>query len=145
MSGSSPNLDPIVNPWATVDPLGETLHFLRMSGVFYTLSEFTEPWGLALPAMHDCLMFHVITSGRCWLDDAEAGPRMLEPGVFALVPHGEGHSLFSAPGIAAAKLVDLPREQVSERYEILRHGGGGAPTYMVCGAVRFDHPAAQHL
>jgi len=141
----SPDLNPTDEPWASADPLGEALHFLRMSGVFYTQPEFTEPWGLALPAIQDCLMFHVITSGRCWLEDEEAGPHMLEPGVFALVPHGEGHRLLSDPGIAAAKLFDLPREQVSERYEILRHGGGGAPTTMVCGAVRFDHPAAQHL
>ena len=145
MTGSSPSPDPTAEPWASVDPLGEVLHFLRMSGVFYTRSEFTEPWGLALPPMSDCLMFHVITSGRCWLDDEEAEPRMLEPGVLALVPHGEGHRLLSAPGAAAAKLFDLPREQVGERYEILRHGGGGAPTTMVCGAVRFDHPAARHL
>ena len=71
--------------------------------VFYTRSEFTEPWGLALPAMPDCLMFHVVTSGRCWLEDEEAEPRLLEPGVFALVPHGEGHQLSSAPGIAAER------------------------------------------
>src|SRR5262249_30084796 len=30
-------------------------------------------------------------------------------------------------------------------YEILRHGGGGTPTTLICGAVRFDHPAARNL
>ncbi|HVJ61930.1 MAG TPA: cupin domain-containing protein, partial [Tahibacter sp.] len=45
----------------------------------------------------------------------------------------------------AFALFDLPREAVSERSDILRHGGGGAPTHMVCGAVRFDHPAARQL
>ncbi len=49
------------------DPLGEALHFLRMSGVFYCRSEFTAPWALDLPAFEDCLMFHVVTSGRCVL------------------------------------------------------------------------------
>lgn len=34
---------------------------------------------------------------------------------------------------------------MSERYEVFRHGGGGAITNMVCGAVRFEHPAAHHL
>src|SRR5499426_1391734 len=46
------------------DPLGEALHFLRMSGVFYCRSEFTAPWALDLPPIEDCLMFHVVTSGR---------------------------------------------------------------------------------
>ncbi len=146
MNTSSNSASAAHDPWPlAVDPLGEALHFLRMSGVFYTRSEFTEPWGLALPAMPECLMFHVVTSGRCWLEDEKAGPQLLEPDVFALVPHGEGHRLSSAPGVAAAKLFDLPREQVSERYEILRHGGGGEATQMVCGGVRFDHPAAQQL
>ena len=61
------------------------------------------------------------------------------------MPHGAGHRLLSEPGADAAGLFDLPREQLSERYEVLRHGGGGAATSLVCGAVRFDHPAAQRL
>jgi len=133
------------DPWTPVDPLGEALHFLRMGGTFYCRSEFTAPWALELPAMADSLMFHVVTSGRCWLEVEETEPRLLQPGDLALVPHGEGHRLASEPGIAAAKLFDLPRELVSERYEILRHGGGGAATNVVCGAVRFDHPAAHRL
>lgn len=132
-------------PWTTVDPLGEALHFLRMSGTFYARSEFTAPWGLELPPLAGSLMFHVLTSGRCWLEVAGVEPRLLQPGDLALVPHGEGHRLVSEPAASAAKLFDLPREQVSERYEILRHGGGGAPTNLICGAVRFDHPAAHHL
>jgi AraC-like DNA-binding protein len=130
--------------WKPIDPLGEALHFLRMSGIFYTRSEFTAPWGLALPALQDCLMFHVVTSGRCWLE-VGGEQRALQPGDLVLVPHGTGHRLTSEPDAAAAGLFDLPREQVSERYEILRHGGGGAATTMVCGAVRFDHPAAHQL
>ena len=131
--------------WAVVDPLGEALHFLRMTGAFYCRSEFKAPWGLALPAMKDCLMFHFLTSGRCWLEVDGAEHRLLQPGDLALVPHGEGHRLVSDPGTPASKLFDLPREQVSERYEILRLGEGGPGTSLICGAVRFDHPAAHHL
>ena len=63
----------------------------------------------------------------------------------ALVPHGEGHRLSSEPGIPAPSVHDLHHEHVSDRYAILRHGGGGATTSLVCGAVRFYHPAAHHL
>ncbi|MCW7538071.1 AraC family transcriptional regulator [Aquabacterium sp. A7-Y] len=146
--------------WADgVDPLGEALHLLRMSGVFYCRSEFSAPWALALPPMQDCLMFHVATAGRCRLEVGDEAPRLLEPGDLALVPHGRGHRLRSvvlatdgqdAPTrqereAEPAALFDLPRESLSERYEVLRHGGGGTPTSMVCGAVRFDHPAARLL
>jgi AraC-like DNA-binding protein len=131
--------------WASVDPLGEALHFLRMSGTLYCRSELTEPWGLALPPMEDCLMFHFPTSGRCWLEVEGVPPGRLQPGDLALVPHGRGHRLVSEPGVPATPLFDLPREEIGERYEILHHGGGGAATSLVCGAVRFDHPAAHHL
>lgn len=131
--------------WPAVDPLGEALHFLRMSGVVYTRSELTAPWGLELPAMPGCLMFHVVTAGGCWLEVDGAGRRQLRPGDFALVPHGEGHRIRDEPGTAVARLFELPREEVSERYEVLRHGGGGASTTLLCGAVRFDHPAAGRL
>ncbi len=131
--------------WAPVDALSEALHFLRMSGTLYCRSEFTAPWALELPPMNGCPMFHVVTSGRCWLEVEGTEPRLLQPGDLALVPHGEGHRLAGEPGARAARLFDLPREQVGERYEILRHGGGGAPTHVICGAVRFDHPAADRL
>lgn len=135
----------LTDAWASTDPLGEALHFLRMSGTFYCRSEFTAPWGLDLPAMPQCLMFHVLTVGECWLEAAGDLPRRLAPGDLVLVPHGEGHRLVSSPGESAAGLFELPRAYASDRYEVLRQGGGGEPTAMICGAVRFDHPAALQL
>ena len=53
--------------------------------------------------------------------------------------------LRSEPGAPAPGILELDRELVSERYEILRHGEGGEPTTLICGAVRFDHPSAHNL
>jgi AraC-like DNA-binding protein len=127
------------------DPLGEALHFLRMSGTFYCRSEFTAPWALSIPAFEQSLMFHVVTAGQCVLEVEGAESCVLKPGDLALVPHGAGHCLMSGPGIRAMNLFDLPRHTVSNRYEILEHGEGGAKTTMICALVRFDHPAAQQL
>ncbi|RKH15069.1 AraC family transcriptional regulator [Corallococcus sp. CA053C] len=131
--------------WRSVDPLGEALHLLRMRGAFCCSSELSAPWGLALPAIPECLMFHVVTSGQCWLEVEGHDRVLLQPGDLALVRQGLCHRLVSEPGTTAAPLFDLPREAVSERYEILRHGGAGAATKMICGAVRFDHPTARHF
>lgn len=130
---------------AVADPLGEALHFLRMSGIFYSRSEFTAPWALALPPMPGTLMLHVVTSGHCWLEVEGTPNRLLRAGDLALVPQGEGHQISSDVGMAGAKLFEIPREQVSERYEVIRMGGGGAPATFVCGVFQFDDPAAQHL
>ena len=134
-----------MDPWAPADPLGEALHSLRMNGAFYCRSELSAPWGLTLPPMPGYMWFHVPTSGRALLDAGEAEATPLRPGDFALVPHGEGHALRSESGAPTPGILELERELVSDRYEILRHGEGGAPTVLICGAVRFDHPAAHRL
>ncbi len=131
--------------WSTPDPLGEALHVLRMSGTFYCRSELTAPWGLDLPPEPGSLWFHVVTAGRCWLELDGHEPRELQRGDFALVPHGEGHVLRSGPGAPAPRVDGLDYDYASDRYAILRHGGGGAPTGIVCGTVRFGHPAARNL
>jgi hypothetical protein len=86
-----------------------------------------------------------VTAGQCWLEVDGASSCHLRPGDLALIPHGEGHRLVGAAGVTAVKLFDAPRELVSDRYEILRHGGGGESNDCLCGVVRFDHPAAHHL
>jgi len=134
-----------LDPWAPADPLAEALHFLRMNGAFYCRSELSAPWGLTLPAMPGYVWFHAPTAGQALLETESADPTLLRTGDFALVPHGEGHVLRSDPDAPAPGILDLERELVSERYELLRHGGGGVPTILICGAVRFDHPAARNL
>jgi AraC-like DNA-binding protein len=134
---------PTDDPLRSQDPLGEALHFLRVTGSFYCRSELTAPWGLTMPAWQGCLWFHIVTAGRCRLEVDGAEPRMLQPGDLALVPHGQGHVLGSGPDVITPDVTGLEHE-FQNRYAILRHGGGGAATTLVCGAVRLDHPAA-HL
>ncbi|PXX38697.1 AraC family transcriptional regulator [Undibacterium pigrum] len=127
------------------DPVGEALHFLRMSGSFYCRSELTAPWAMELPAFKDCLMFHAVTAGECLLEVDGNHSCLLKPGDLALVPHGAGHVLASAPGVPAIRLFDMPRRSISNSYETISHGEGGASTSMICALVHFDHPAAQQL
>jgi AraC-like DNA-binding protein len=136
---TSTNLPPPNDPW------GEALHHLRISGTFYCRSECSDPWAMDLPPMDGCLMFHIVTAGACWLEVDGEAPHRLQVGGFALVPHGLGHRLTSAPGVPAVGLFDAPTEHVSERYDVVRLGGGGPATTLVCGAVTFDHPAAADL
>jgi AraC-like DNA-binding protein len=131
-------------PTLAADPLGEALHLLHMDGAFYCRSELRAPWGMTLPPLPGYLWFHVVTSGSLWLE-AGGTDRTLVPGQVALVPRGEGHVLRSDPSAPAPGILELEREQLSERYEVLRHGGDGPATTLLCGAVRFGHPAAATL
>src|SRR5215211_6549414 len=135
----------LFDPPTPSDPLGEALHHLRMSGAFYCRTEVTAPWGITLPALPGYLWFHVVTSGALHLEPSGDESFLVGAGGLALVTHGAGHTLRSDPEAPAPGILELEREEVSDRYEILRHGGGGALTRLVCGAVRFDHPAARNL
>jgi len=77
--------------------VGEALHFLRMSGTYYTRSELTAPWGMVIPAVPGALWFHVVTAGEGALETAQGGT-VLRAGDLVLVPHGAAmsRSAFSA-------------------------------------------------
>lgn len=127
------------------DPLGETLHLLRLDGSLYCRSELTEPWGVEMPPFEGYMMFHIVTSGQCWLEVDDEAPLQLQQGSLALVPHGHGHRIRSDLSASADPLFDIPVQKISERYEILRHGGEGALTQLTCGVVSFDHVAGRRL
>ena len=129
----------------STDPLGDTLHLLRLTGTLYCRSELSAPWGIDLPAFDDCMMFHIVTAGHCWLELEGEEPRLLQQGSLALVPHGNGHCLRSSPQEEAVPLFDIPVEKVSDVYEIMRYGGAGELTQLTCCVVRFDHVAGQQL
>lgn len=130
---------------SSVDPLGEALHFLHMDSVLYSRSELTAPWGLEIPSFPSCFLFHIVLSGKCWLEMDGRAPTLLRSGDFALIPVGNGHQLLSEIGVSATNLFDAPSQMISERYELLRLDGGGEPTSMICVVVRFEHPAAHQL
>lgn len=133
------------DPWTSTDPLGVALRLLRVDGAFYCWSELSAPWGFSLPPMPGYMWFHALLAGALMLQISGEPRRNLTTGQLALVPRGKGHALLSEAGVPIPDILTLDREQVSDRYELLRYGGGGAPTALVCGAVRLEHPAARRL
>ncbi|MCL3859716.1 AraC family transcriptional regulator [Actinotalea sp. K2] len=132
-------------PAPRVDPVGEALHLLRLDGALYCRSELTAPSGIDLPPFDDLLFLHVVTSGRAWLTVGGQPPRALDQGSVALVAPGVAHRLTSGPSQRATPLFDIPVETLSERYEVLRHGGGGETTLATCSVLRLDHAASARI
>ncbi len=132
------NLEPI-------DALGEVLHTLRMTGTFYCRSELTAPWGLSMPAAPGCLWFHMGLVGECRIQGDDFDEIKMTPGTFVLVTRGGGHWLATDPDVTMAPVMELPYAMEHERYALLRYGGGGQTTTLVCGIVSIDHEAAENL
>lgn len=137
--------DPHFQPTPLSDPLGEVLHMLRLTGTLYCRAEMTAPWGLIMPELIDSMMFVIVTSGQGWLQMGDEEPQPVPQGSMVLLPHGESYRLLSDPDADAEPLFDIPVEKVSDRYEIMRHGGGGAVTRATAGVVQFDSVAAKRL
>jgi AraC-like DNA-binding protein len=130
---------------ASNDPLGEALCQLRLNGSLYCRSTLTAPWGMDIPVMDAKMMFHFVTAGGCWLQVDGAEPRFLQQGCLALVPQGNGHTIFSDSTAPTTGLFDIPVQRISERYELMHYGGGGELTELTCGVVSFDQVAGRKL
>ena len=129
----------------TEEPLGNALHDLRLTGVFYAHADLTAPWGLTMPTFNGQVWFHVVVDGRCTLRMPAGDEVELRAGDMALVPRGGGHRLATSPHAACPLVTDLPEEAGTERYSRLRHGGGGPATTLVCGIVGLHHHAAHRI
>lgn len=127
------------------DPLGASLHLLRLEGTLYCQGELTAPWSIAIPRLDDLMTFLVVNSGSCWLVLDKEAPLRMERGSLALIPHATPHRICSDPDLPSRPLLDIPVDKISERFEVLRHGGGGEMTRAMYGVVKFNHVAARHL
>lgn len=139
-------LNPLDNPAGSslANPLGETLHYLKLSGAFYCKSEMNGTWGISLPSMPNTSMFHIVTAGACVI---EHGEQRIEAkaGDFIFIPKGLGHIVRSDADADVEDLFSLPREQISHCYETLKMGDEGERTTILCGVVQLEHPCAEFI
>ena len=84
-----------------MDLLSDVLALLKLQGTLYFRTEFSPPWGLAVPQFENVARFHFVHRGRCWLLVAGADkPLLLEQGDLAIVPRGNAASISLCCGTA---------------------------------------------
>ena len=125
-------------------PVGKLLDSLRMDSAFFTAANLSSPWATGMPAMPNCMMFHIVIEGSAQFE-TEATSFMLKQGDFVLFPKGERHVISDGQCTCVTPLSDLPIKNVTERYETLDFGGQGEVTVLVCGVLLFEHPLAIKL
>ena len=136
---------PTPSPLPPRDPLGEVLHMLRLTGTLHCRAELTAPWGIDIPQIDECMVIQIVNAGHCWLDVEGESLRELREGSLVLMPHGTAHTIRDEVDSATQPLFDIPVEKISDRYEIMRHGGGGDFTQITAGVVRVDRSAVGNL
>ena len=136
---------PTPSPLPPRDPLGEILHMLRLTSTLHCQAELTAPWGIEIPQIDECMVIEIVNSGRCWIEIEGENPCELREGNLILIPHGTAHVIHSEIKGAIQPLFDIPVEKISERYEIMRYGGGGDLTQVIAGVVRVDRSVVGNL
>jgi AraC-like DNA-binding protein len=127
------------------DVLTTVMDAVRLRSRVFCRSELKAPWGLAL-ARSDYAHFHVIERGGAWLRIEGQEPVALAGGDLVVVPHGTGHTLTDSLATKARPLAEMAGRRAGEAGCVVMRGGGeGAETRLVCGSFRFERREAHPL
>ena len=122
----------------------ELLKLIRLPSSSWLRLEVRAPWGFSIADGNT--VFHVVTHGNCWLEMRRLEtPLRLFAGDLGFLPRGDRYALKDAPGTRPVDLFDFVERHPPDRKRVVRAGGGGAITKLVCGAMRFDHGATDPL
>jgi AraC-like DNA-binding protein len=129
-----------------MDVLSDILQSVRLRSQVYGRMEMTAPWGMKIDlggSPHPG--FIVVSRGTCSLDvEGVPGPITLAGGDFVLLPRGRPHVLRDRPETPAVPFENVLAEMGRSKSEctgsppLLRYGGGGASTSLVCGCFSFE-------
>ena len=132
-----------------MDALSHVLRVVRLTGAFFIQGRFTAPWSYFSPhsatlAQHlepgaeRVVIFHLITQGDCVVEMAGQPVTPLSAGDVVFFPQGHAHVMASAPGVEPPRASRTIEQILSKRPRLIAHGGGGAPTHLVCGYLVCD-------
>ena len=124
---------------------------LRLQGAIFLRGEYTEAWAYeSLPAADAAailapdadrvLLFHVIASGRCWIEVPGGDRHWANGGDVIVLPYNDEHSMggtTAATAVSVATLIDPPPW---DRMPMIHHGQGGNATSVVCGYLICQDP-----
>ncbi len=135
---------------APADPLHDALDHLRLEGAIFFRSELTEAFafestpnviaGVLHPGAERLIVFHIVAQGSCWVSAADGEHHRADVGDVIVVPYGDAHTIggnVAAEAVSILTLLDAPPWEVMP---LIRHGGGGERTDLVCGYLHSEDP-----
>lgn len=136
---------------AMADLLADVLATIRLAGAIFLRAEYTAPWayespppdvltGILHPEAKRLILFHIIAEGRCEIR-VQGGEHLTAcAGEVVVLPYGEQHVMGSdeqTPPVPIGSLLPAPPWQ---EFPVIRYGGGGGKTSVVCGYLHCDDP-----
>lgn len=133
-----------------MDALSDVLKATRLKGGVFLHAEFSDPWCLSsqvssencarfLDAASDIIPYHYVLEGRLRVQTEGAPTIELGPGQVVLLPRNDLHLLggdLSLPPVSGDDVV-IPSNDGG--LSVIRHGGGGERTRIICGFLGADN------
>jgi AraC-like DNA-binding protein len=127
------------------------LDHLRIDGAIFLRGEYTEAWayesptgemmaGLLRPGRERLLYFHIVASGRCWIEIEGSERHWADKGDVVVLPYGHQHKMGGVAETACIQVTDLIAPPPWSELPVVRHGTGGERTDIVCGYLDVDDP-----
>lgn len=133
------------------DTLSDVLQGVRLAGAIFFDLRACKPWASAsaagsliaptlLPGVQHAISYHVIVEGQCWVRLEGQPAWQLNAGDIVVFPHGDPHTLSSAPELTAEPNLGLYQTVVQGALPFSAQiGGAGQQTaHIVCGFLGCD-------
>lgn len=130
--------------------LSSALEQLRLEGALFFRSELTEAFEfestpLALadvlhPGATRLILFHIVARGSCWVATTGGDRHWAHEGDVIVLPYGDQHTMGGEAPAESVPIVSLLDAPPWDALPVVRHGGGGARTDIVCGFLHSEDP-----
>jgi len=135
----------------TATPLLQpALEQLRLEGAIFFRSELTEPFAfestpLALadslhPGAERLILFHIVARGSCWVSVADGERYRASQGDVIVLPYADEYTIGGDAPAECVSILALVAAPPWDVMPVIRHGGGGARTDLVCGYLYSEDP-----
>lgn len=136
---------------APAQPFDDALDHLRLEGAIFMRAEYSERWALAdqggpmfaammHPGAERLILFHVVASGRCWVSTPDGERTWASAGEVIVVPYGDVFTMGGAEAVEPVSIMSVVAPPPWTEMPVVRHGGGGPRTDIVCGCLYSEDP-----
>ncbi len=143
-------MDPVEGPAQPGELLRSTLAQLRLEGAIFFRSELTDAFcfesaPLALvdvlhPGADRLILFHIVAAGSCWVSTADGVRHWADEGDVIVLPYGDEYTMGGTTPTDKVSILGLLDAPPWDAIPVIRHGGGGVRTDVVCGYLYSDDP-----
>jgi AraC-like DNA-binding protein len=132
------------------DVLRPALAQLRLEGAIFFRSELTDAFAfesapLALadslhPGANRLILFHIVAEGSCWVAVEDGVRHRAGQGDVIVLPYGDRYTMGGQTPAETVSILTLLDPLPWDTIPVIRHGGGGERTDVVCGYLHSEHP-----